>query len=276
MNNYLVLPREMIRIGSFAIYWYAFFILMGAVVTYYVSQYFIKKDGHDHNILENTFFIAFPAGILGSRIWYVLSSLDEYRGNWSEVFNFRSGGLAIQGGVLFGFLAGYLYIKFAHPKLSKRYVMDSVIPNILIAQAIGRWGNFFNQEVYGACLPTSKFWFLPKFIINQMSEGICVAGQTAMPLFLYESLLNTLGFIIITFVLRKFWKSRHKGDLAALYFIFYGVVRAILEPLRESEYIMKILGIRTSVAMSIGFIILGITFMILTRLYDRKVKSNEA
>lgn len=276
INHYLVLPRELISIGSFTIYWYAFFILVGAVICYYMCQYFIKKDGYPHVLLENMFFIAFPAGILGSRIWYVLSSLEEYQGNWLDVFNFRLGGLAIQGGVLFGMLAGVWYAKKFHPKLSLRYGMDIIIPNILIAQAIGRWGNFFNQEVYGACLPTSQFWFLPRFIVNQMSEGICVAGYTAVPLFLYESLLNTLGFILITFVLRKFWKKgRHIGDLASLYFVWYGLVRLVLEPLRQTEYIMTIFNIRTSVATSIGFIILGVALMLVNRYYDKRKNNHE-
>ncbi len=274
--NLLVLPREFIQIGSFTIYWYAIFILTGAVVTYYVSQYFIKKDGYPHVTLENCFFIVFPAGIIGARIWYVLSSLSEYQDNWLNVFNFRLGGLAIQGGVTLGVLAGIWYFKKYYPKMALRYAMDIVIPNILIAQAIGRWGNFFNQEVYGACLPTAKFWFLPNFIVEQMSNGICLAGYTAVPLFLYESLLNTIGFILITFVLRKFWKKgRHFGDLAALYFIWYGVVRALLEPLRDSEYIMYIFGIKTSVATSIAFIIFGIVFMILSRRIDLRKNKHE-
>lgn len=276
-NQILALPREIFRIGSFTIYWYAFFILMGALVCYYVAQYLIKKDGYPHVLLENTFFIAFPAGIIGSRIWYVLSSLEEYQSNWLDIFNFRLGGLAIQGGVLFGVAAGVWYVRKYHPKLSLRYAMDIVIPNILIAQAIGRWGNFFNQEVYGACLPTESFWFLPRFIVNQMSEGICASGLTAVPLFLYESILNTIGFILITFVLRKFWKKRrHLGDLASLYFVWYGIVRLILEPLRQSEYIMMIFGIRTSVATAIGFIILGLVFMYLTRQFDKRKKINES
>lgn len=275
INPYLVLPRELLQIGSFTIYWYAFFILTGAVLSYFVSQYFIKKDGYPHATLENAFFLVFPAGILGARLWYVLSNLSEYSHNWLDVFNFRLGGLAIQGGVVFGILAGIWYFRKYYPKTSLRYAMDIVIPNILIAQAIGRWGNFFNQEVYGACLPTSGFWFLPNFIINQMSDGICVSGYTAVPLFLYESLLNTLGFILITFVLRKFWKkTRHHGDLASLYFIWYGLVRAIMEPLRSSEYIMYIFGIRTSVATSIAFILFGVIFMLINRRFDKRNKIN--
>lgn len=277
INRYLlVLPRELLRIGSFAIYWYAFFILVGAVLCYYVAQYFMKKDGHPHAVLENTFFLAFPAGIIGARIWYVLSSLEEYQNNWLDIFNFRLGGLAIQGGVLLGMAAGIWYFRKYHKHISLRYAMDIVIPNILIAQAIGRWGNFFNQEVYGACLPTSDFWFLPQFIINQMSEGICSSGFTAVPLFLYESLLNTLGFLLITFVLRKFWKKgRHLGDLASLYFVWYGVVRALMEPLRQSEYIMMIFGMKASVLMSVGFILLGFGLMGLTRYYDKRKASHE-
>jgi phosphatidylglycerol:prolipoprotein diacylglycerol transferase len=262
------LDPVLIEFGNFSIKWYAVFILVGALLTYYVSQRLIKKDGYPTSVLENTFYIAFPAGLVGARIWwYFFEGSNSFGADWYRIFFVWEGGLSILGGVLFGFLAGYIYFQKAHPEIKKLYAMDIVIPNILIAQALGRWGNFFNQEVYGACVTRESLWFLPDFITNQMAGGgliACPITQVAQPLFLYEMLLNVFAFFMITFVLRKIWRGRRHGDLAALYFIWYGVVRTILEPLRHPDFIMTKWGIPTSLVTAILFALGGLALLLYT------------
>jgi phosphatidylglycerol---prolipoprotein diacylglyceryl transferase len=255
----LKLSPYFIEFGTIRIYWYAILILTGAVLAYYLSRYFAQKDGHNGEIIENIFFVAFPAGLIGTRIWFVLSNLEQMD-PWYRAFFLWEGGLAIQGGIIFGGLATYYFITKIQKKISFLQALDYITPNILLAQAIGRWGNFFNQEVYGACVPRSQLSFLPNFILDQMAGGggiACSVTQVAQPLFLYEGLLNIAGFILISFVLRKYWKNRPVGVLGSLYFVFYGIVRAILEPLRNPIFIMEIAGLPTSVVTAIGFILFG-------------------
>ncbi len=297
MNNLLLKVSPIIvRIGTFEIRWYAVCILIGAIICYLTCQWVMKREGYAKDIFESVFFIAFPAGIIGARIWWCLSDAGSpwKEGNfWGVITEIRNGGLAIQGGVILGALAGIGYMLWKHRNVNIFFAMDAIIPNILIAQSIGRWGNFFNQEVYGQCVDYSKLNFLPDFIHKQMQGDIvnginkgefvgdgcyikCASTQAAQPLFLYEGLLNIVGWVLITFVLRLFWKKgRVKGDLAALYLVWYGIVRVCLEPLRNEEFIMNGWGkIPVSVITSIAFIIGGVALMIVLRIieWQRKKK----
>ena len=252
--------------------WYALFVLTGAFLTFFISRYMYKKDEISKkypSLIDDLFLIVFPAGILGARLWYVISEWSYYSQDFFSIFKTWEGGLAIQGGVMGGVLAGILYIKLRKIQVPILKMFDFIIPNILIAQAIGRWGNFFNQEVYGACVNKDNLSLIPDFILNNMSGGqiSCGINEVAQPLFLYESLLNLFGFIFISIVLRKMFKNRNNGDLAAYYAIWYGSVRLIMEPLRSDEFIMRIFGeIPLSIATSILFIVLGLTFVLLVRL----------
>ena len=222
--------------------------------------------------METLFLIAFPCGLLGARIWYIVSELDYYLADPLSMIRVWEGGLAIQGGVLGGILAGYLVLKYKKIDTSFRRLVDIIVPNILIAQSIGRWGNFFNQEVYGKCIAKDSVSWIPDFILNNMNEGriYCPTGYVATPLFLYESLLTLLGFILISIVIRKVYTKRVDGELGALYLIYYGTIRIIMEPMREEYYIMRIFGnISQSILMSALFIIGGI-FIILYLEFRRK------
>ena len=192
----------------------------------------------------NTFLIAFPAGLVGARLWYVLSEWDFYFKSPIEILKVWNGGLAIQGGVMLGVITGVSYViykcRMHGMSLKATRLMDIVIPNILIAQVIGRWGNFFNREVYGECVDRlyalKNWWFLPNWLVDNMKGGVvegvyvsCPPSQYAQPLFLYEGVLNFIGFILISLVLRRLFTKRVDGTLAALYLVWYGAVRVSLE-----------------------------------------------
>ncbi len=276
-----------LKLGDLEIRWYAICILTGALCTYLLARYYFKKGGYDPNIADDIIVIALPAGIIGARIWWcICDSGSPWRNGdfWGFITEFANGGLAIQGGVILGAAAGIGVVLTKYKNVNIFYAMDAVIPNILIAQAIGRWGNFFNQEVYGACVDYEALNFLPNFVQEQMRGDIlngvnigewniysasieCLTTQAAQPLFLYESLLNILGLVIVSIVIRKFWtKGRKNGDLSALYLVWYGVVRFLLEPLRNQEFIMNAWGhMPVSQITSILFIIGGILFMVALR-----------
>ncbi|HAK05143.1 MAG TPA: prolipoprotein diacylglyceryl transferase [Firmicutes bacterium] len=217
---------------------YALFILSGAVFVYFIADWRLQKDGYRKGYAENIFYVAFPAGILGARLWYVVGQWNTEFANrpfW-KVFAMWEGGLAIMGGALFGAIAGILFIYFRRKDITIRHAADIGVPVILLAQGIGRWGNFFNQEVYGAIADVADWSFLPTFIQRQMT----IDGQFRVPLFLIESIINITGYFVIRFAIGTGLKKYIvPGDLAMAYPIWYGITRVIMEPLRDPTYIMN-------------------------------------
>lgn len=226
--------------------WYALAILSGAVLVYFYCDHQFYKEYGKHGIIESTFFIALPAGIIGARIFYVIGNFKtEFLGQeWWKVFAIWEGGLTILGGALTGIVVGVLWFMHANKGYNIFLAVDIILPSILVAQAVGRWGNFFNCEVHGVEVSANYFAWLPKIVLNncQFSEsmGTAAAGNIYAPLFLIESMANILGFFILAHVFGKaLRKYTELGDIACGYFIWYGLIRAILEPLRADPYIMN-------------------------------------
>ena len=252
--------NDSVHAGGLHIAWYGVIIVSGALICYLISDHRMYLKYGRHGILESTLFVAFPAGIIGARIWYVVGNWerDGFNSNFAEVFKIFNGGLTILGGAIFGIVAGALWVIFRRKYVDLRYAADIVVPTILIAQAIGRWGNFFNLEVYGNVVSINQGWeWVPRWIQSQMSmfaragdipigldpsmyNGLqLVEGYMNAPLFLVESLLNLSGFFIIYYFIPFVWR-RHRapGLNVAFYFIWYGTVRIIMEPLRNVNYNM--------------------------------------
>lgn len=279
MINFLAdkLPTG-IKIFGFEIRFYAIFILAGAILAFVLAIYHNKKQGtYDKTTFENLFYIAFPSGILGARLWYVIAEWNkEFAGqDFWKPFRIWEGGLAIHGGVLIGIAVGMLYVHFKRRHVNVLKVADVIVPGILLAQAIGRFGNFFNCEVYGYCIDRSSVSFLPNFIVEQLKYNelgglACDAGQVTLPLFLIEGVVNVIGYFVIMYAVRYgFKRVRKDGDMIGCYFIWYGIVRAILEPLRHKKFQMG--DNLTSVWMSIAFVIIGIAIIILCHVYSKKI-----
>ena len=139
MNSLFFIPSG-IYIGNLHIAFYAICIIVGAIVAYKLSQHFLKKKGFDPEAIENLFYIAFPCGIVGARIWYVIAqwSAEFASRPWYKVFFIWEGGLAIQGGVIAGVVAGVIFMIKRRPNIPVLLAADCIVPTILIAQAIGR------------------------------------------------------------------------------------------------------------------------------------------
>ena len=225
---------------------YALCILSGAILVYFVCDHYMYKEYGKHGTLESTFFVAFPAGIVGARIWYVV-------GNWSKefagqpfwhVFAIWEGGLTILGGAVMGILVGVLFFIWRNKKLSIWFAIDLVLPTILIAQAIGRWGNFFNCEVHGLVDSVDHWKWLPEIIwrnAQYSSTGLDLRGtdQMYVPLFFIECVSNLLGFFVLAHVFGKALGKYHEpGDIGCGYIIWYGMTRVLMEPLRSADYQM--------------------------------------
>jgi prolipoprotein diacylglyceryl transferase len=216
---------------------YAIFILSGAFLAYALTEREFIKLGKKKGFIEDVFIVAFPAGILGSRLWYVWGQWElEFASQplW-KIFAVWEGGLAIMGGALGGALIGILYVYFKRKDIPIIKTLDLAVPTILVAQAIGRWGNFFNQEVYGAIGDVEAWMWLPTFIREQMT----INGSFRVPLFLIESMINLSGYVVIRFGIGEGLKRyRKQGDLALMYLVWYGLTRGIMEPLRNPSFNM--------------------------------------
>ena len=234
------------NIGNFNIYWYAILIVSAIII----ALIFMKRDDGKYGILFNQilelFIIILPVSILSARLYYVIFSLEQYKENWLQIFNFRNGGLAIYGGIIGAIIAIIIYCK--KNKISIGNILDYIAPYLPLGQAIGRWGNFLNVEAYGT--ETN----------GVLRMGIAENGvyKEVHPTFLYESICNFIIFIIL-YKLRN--KRKFKGEITALYFTMYSFVRFFIEGLR-TDSLMLFEFFRVSQILSLAIFIISQTFLI--------------
>ena len=190
--------RTLIKLGPISIYWYSVMIALGFLAAMVVCLTEVKRKKLDIEKYSNMVFYAVLFGILGARIYYVLFNLDYYLKMPSEILKVWHGGLAIHGGIIAGILVAYFYTK--KYKMNFLKTLDISVVGIIIAQAIGRWGNFFNQEAFGKL--TTKAALIKQRIPNFIIEGMYIDGAYYQPTFLYESVWNLIGFIIMLFLRR--------------------------------------------------------------------------
>lgn len=216
---------------GFTIAFYGIIMVFGAMISYFVCDHYFYKKYKKHGILETLLLVAFPAGLIGGRLWYCFVLEPEvFLNDIGKVFDVRSGGMAIMGGALFGIVFGALFMLRFRKYVNIRYAADIIVPTILIAQFIGRFGNFFNQEVYGGAVAYESISWLPRIIVNNMY----INGQYRLPLFLIEGIINIGGYFIIRYAIGKgLRKYLALGDLCFTYVMWYGLTRVLLEPLRE-------------------------------------------
>ena len=224
---------------------YAICILSGAILVYFVCDHYFYKEYGEHGLLETMFFISFPAGIIGARLWYVIGNWEvEFKGKefW-HVFAVWEGGLTILGGAIMGIVVGAIFYLILHKGKSLMLAVDIIVPTILIAQAVGRWGNFFNCEVHGLVTSIDNFKWLPEIIWRNgqysSTNGYAGDGQMYVPLFFIEAFTNLLGYFVLAHVFGKaLRKYTEIGDVGLGYIIWYGLTRVLMEPLRISDYQM--------------------------------------
>lgn len=245
----------LLDLGVIKIYWYSAMIFLGLLI----GGWLILKEAERFNISEdfivNLFFFTIPIAVIGARLYYVLFNWDYYSVNMSEIFMIWEGGLAIHGGMLFGLLWIIFYTK--KYKVNTFRILDMIVIGLIIGQAIGRWGNFFNGEAHGTAttLEHLQSLHIPKFIINGMNIG----GTYYLPTFLYESIWCLLGFIILLVIRRlKYIKI---GQTTAVYLIWYGIGRFIIEGMRTDSLLIG--NFRQAQIISIIMVILGIVIFIL-------------
>ena len=290
MHAYNPLPNS-INIGPLSIAFYAIAILTGVIVALRLGAKEGAKIGIDPQIIYDGIIWILPLAILGSRLYYVIFKWDVYRNNIGRIFNFMEGGLAIHGAFLTALVAVIVYARLK--KFDLLRALDLMAPGFLVAQAFGRWGNFFNQEAHGfvignltnnmpnLTLDEQRAFLegtlrLPRFIVNNMF----IQGPSGLnyyhPTFLYESLWNLTGFAAILFLRRTKWIR--SGDLIGIYLIWYSIGRFFIEGMRTDSLYFGQTTIRTAQVISIlsivgGFVIIGLNWFIFKRPFYHEVLS---
>ena len=240
-----------LQIGSLTVQWYAIFIVCGALLAYYFTKKNLKdyRNIDTNDFFDNFFVTTLWCGIIGARLWYcVFNNFSYYFSNPLNIIRIWDGGLAFHGGFVFGVLGAFLICKKNNVSFIK--VSDSLVPTVLLAQAVGRWGNFVNKECHGVLVDESYF----DGILFFLKDGMYIDGNYYVPLFFYESVLCFVGFILINFVLRK--TSTKRGELSGAYLIWYGVVRFFIESGRTDSLFIG--SLKTAQVTSIIFVIFGL------------------
>lgn len=220
--------QVLLKIGSFELRWYAFLIMLGAVLVYLITEHLAQKAGYPKGTGDDLFIGCISCGIIGARIWYVLfSDLKSYIANPISIIQIWKGGLAIHGAVIGGLAYIIWYCKKHH--YSAMHLTDIVLPHVLLAQAIGRWGNFANFECFGPAVEESYYDGILSFIKKDM----LIDGQYRMPMFLYESVLCVIGLILIK-LYQKYGKKQ-RGNGAFGYMAWYGAIRFWIESYRTDS-----------------------------------------
>lgn len=239
---------------GFEVKYYSIFILAGIIISWILIKGESKKFKINKEFVTNLLFWTIIMGIIGARGYYVLFNLDYYKDHIVEIFKIWEGGLAIHGGLILGGLTLILYCK--KYKVSAYRMMDIIAPCLLLSQALGRWGNFFNGEAFGTATTfehLKSLKFIPEFIIY----GMRINGTFYTPTFYYESLWCLLGLIVI--ILLKKLKYIKVGQLSGFYFIWYSVGRFVIESYRTDSLMLgyiKVAQLVSIILFVVGLIII--------------------
>jgi phosphatidylglycerol---prolipoprotein diacylglyceryl transferase len=245
-----------LQIGPFPIYWYGIGYAVGLALVYLLLVRLAKRAGEDPDVVGNGIIIVAIAALIGGRLYHVIDQWALYKDDPLKIVLPPYTGLGVYGGIITGTVAAFLYARYKRVPFLRW--ADIVAPGLFVMQAVARWGNFFNQELYGT--PTSLAWGIPIDCAHRVAAYPCAEFPEATtafhPLFLYESISGVLGALVLI------WLGYHRrarlrpGDLLLIFFIWYGTVRFFLEPLRQENWTFN--GIPTAMLVSLGFIAVGV------------------
>ncbi|MBQ3870693.1 MAG: prolipoprotein diacylglyceryl transferase [Clostridia bacterium] len=265
------------------IVWYAILITLGMVLSALYAFNRGRKLGIKTDYMYDYAIFTIILGVIGARLYYVLTSLDKYT-EFSQVFEIWNGGLGIYGGIIGGAIAIVIVSLFR--KINILTALDAIAPSVMIGQAIGRWGNYFNQEAFGC--NTDLPWGMKSWVIEQnkgfnlegtveylksAQQSLADQGMTVdpngyvHPTFLYESLWNVIGFIIIHFMYKK---RKFKGQMFLMYITWYGLGRAFIEMLRTDSLYIPGTPVRISMAIGAACFAVGLTLLIILGVRAKK------
>lgn len=244
------MDRVAFSIFGIDVMWYGVLMATGMILGTVIALKEAKRVGIKEDDVLDLAIFAIPAGLLGARLYYVIFNWGYYSKNLSQILNFRGGGMAIHGALIAGILTGYIFTKIR--KINFLKMADTVIIGMPLAQAIGRWGNFINNEAHGG--PTDLPW------------GIMVDGIKVHPTFLYESIWN-VGVFVVLWLFRK--KKQYEGQIIVWYVGLYSLGRFFVEGLRTDSLMLGSLRMAQVISLT------GVIGAIIAHIYlSKKSKQN--
>lgn len=251
------IDRVAIHIGSIQIYWYGIIIGMGVFIGLWLAMRESERRGLDKDLFVDLLIYAVPISIISARIYYVIFEWSYYKDHLGDIYKIWNGGIAIHGALIGAVITAIVFARSRNISFWK--IADIAAPSLILAQAIGRWGNFINQEAYGGEVSRQflENLMLPDFIIDQMY----IQGAYHHPTFLYESLWNLAGFGLLL-LLRKV--NLRQGEVFLTYVIWYSIGRYFIEGLR-TDSLMLFGEFRMAQLLSLILIMGGIILLIVRR-----------
>ncbi|MCQ2473222.1 MAG: prolipoprotein diacylglyceryl transferase [Saccharofermentans sp.] len=248
-------------IGSLEVYWYGLLIAAAIVLAVILAVKQAKSLNFPEGLVYDTILLIIPCAIIGARIYFVACNWDYYGKDLKRIFDFRSGGLAIYGGILLVFIGACVmcYIR----KIPFRELADYCVVYLPLGQAIGRWGNFFNQECFGT--NTSLPWGMTSSTVQSYLSLNCptlVSDMPVHPTFLYESIADLIIFFILLQIRKK---SKVPFETSCAYFALYGSVRFFIEGMRTDSLYIGGTGIRTSQLLSLILVVAALIYIAVAR-----------
>jgi len=247
-------------VGSFEIYWYGIIIACALLLCGFLAVKSAKKNNFPEGLIYDIMLVSLPCALIGARLYYVFCEWDYYSQDLTRIFDTRSGGLAVYGGII-GALLG-LFIMTKIRKIPFSSCVDYCIVYVPLGQAIGRWGNFFNQEAFGTT--SSLPWAMTSDKIYNYLVKYCDGLDPSMPVhptFLYESVCNLALFFILLAVRSA---SKHRYDTLSVYMIVYGTVRFLIEGLRTDSLYLASTSIRISQLLSLILVFAGLIMLLVS------------
>ena len=260
LNIFISGLRNTFKIGNFTIAYYGVIIAFGMLIAFYVASKSAKKLNISDDIVYDLFIICVICGIIGARVYYVIFRWDYYQIRPYEILDIRAGGLAVFGGIILSVVGIYVYCLIK--KINFFKIIDIVAFGVVVGQAIGRYGNFFNMEAFGGYTDNIFAMRMRTDYLDQSNitfdQALNVIEENGLryiqahPTFFYESTLNIILFLIMVYVFYKFY--RFSGQMFATYLIGYGVIRFFVESLRTDSLMFYNFKISQLVALTCIFI----------------------
>jgi phosphatidylglycerol:prolipoprotein diacylglycerol transferase len=252
-------------IGPLAVHWYGVAYAVGLAAVYLVVSREARWRGLDVELLTNAMIVVAVAALIGGRLYHVIDQWQFYRDDLLRIVLPPYSGLGVYGGIIAGTIAAFLYARWKHQPFLRW--ADAVAPGLFVMQAIARWGNFFNQELYGA--PTNLPWGIAiqcqyrtqGYACPPGSDPLATLGQHFQPMFLYESLSGLIGALVLIWMARRFVARLRPGDLLLVFFIWYGSVRFAVETLKADNW--TFFGIPMAMLISAVVVIVALGILVL-------------
>jgi phosphatidylglycerol---prolipoprotein diacylglyceryl transferase len=250
--------------------WYGIIIAIGLLLAILLAKHHAKREGHDPDSIIDLALVVVPMAVVFARIYYVVFRWNEVYANqpfW-HVFAVWEGGLAIYGGVIGGFIGALIYSKFINKnKIGLYNLLDIAAPSLILGQAIGRWGNFVNQEAYGAAVTNPAWQWFPAAVKIANPQNVGEQPGWFMATFFYESMWNFLVFAFLYFYFKNS-KKRKPGNVFWFYLLLYGIGRCVIEGLREDSLYLG--SFRVSQMLSVLLVVAAAAVLLLRYIKMRR------